>query len=175
MLPAVDSTAATRAQRHEMDRDETLLREWLSALPRDSGVVIAREETHVTLRFPAVSVFDPDSSSLSAEAMSTAPLLATLKLMQRRRALSAQIAVYTDSIGGAGTNQSFSDVRAKALASSLISAGIPAPRLQSQGGGAGNALAGNDTPEGRSDNRRVEIAFQRAAAKGAAAKRAAAE
>jgi len=168
MLPVVDSSAATRAQRREMDRDEALLREWLSVLPRDSGVVISRDDAHVTLRFPAVSVFDPDSSSLNAEAMGAAPVLATLKLMQRRRALSAQIAVYTDSIGGASGNQSFSDARAKALTSSLISAGIAAPRLQSQGGGAGNALASNDTPEGRSENRRVEIAFQRAARRAAA-------
>jgi outer membrane protein OmpA-like peptidoglycan-associated protein len=166
MLPVVGLSAPTRAERREMDRDEALLRQWLTALPRDSGVVMSRDGAQLTLRFPTVSVFDPDSSSLNADAMNSAPLLATLKLMQQRRRLSAQIAVYTDSIGGASSNQGFSDARAKALTSSLISAGIAAPRLQSQGGGEGNALASNDTPEGRSENRRIEIAFRRARAAG---------
>jgi outer membrane protein OmpA-like peptidoglycan-associated protein len=149
-----------------MDRDEALLRESLTTLPRDSGVVVAREATHdaayVTLRIPARWLFDTDSSSLNADAINAAPLLAMLKLMKRRRMLSAQIAVYTDSIGDTSANQSFSDARAKALLASLVNAGIAPARLQSQGAGPVNALASNTTPEGRSENRRIEVEFLRA-------------
>jgi chemotaxis protein MotB len=165
LLPVVGLTAPTRVEQREMDRDEVLLRESLRALPRDSGVAIARESTrdasYVTLRIPAVLVFEPDTSTLTADAINCAPLLATLKLMQRRRTLSAQLIVYTDGIGETSVNQSFSDARANALAASLITAGIPALRLQSQGAGSANALGSNATPEGRSANRRIEIEFRR--------------
>lgn len=161
MLPVVGGHAATRAQRREMDRDEGLLRESLAGLPRDSGVVISRDASYVTLRIPALELFEPDSSNLTTAAMNSAPVLATLKLLKRRRVLSAQIAVYTDSIGDAAVNQSFSDARAKALAASLVTAGIASARLQSQGAGSSHALGSNATPEGRCENRRIEIEFLR--------------
>lgn len=161
MLPAVSHSAPTRAERREEQRDEALLREWLAALPRDSGVAISHDGAHVTLRFPAAMVFEPDSSSLKNDAMSSAPLAATLKLMKQRRRLSAQIVVYTDSIGGASANQVFSQARASALSAILSGAGIAAPRLHPLGAGPDNALASNTTPEGRSENRRVEVEFQR--------------
>jgi outer membrane protein OmpA-like peptidoglycan-associated protein len=161
MLPAVGNSAPTRAERREMDRDEALLREWFTALPPDSAVLISRDDAHVTLRLPVAMAFDSDSRVIRSDAMSAVPLAATLKLMKQRRALTAQIIVYTDTIGGASANQTLSDARAKALSTALSSAGVSAQRLQFRGGGAGNALAGNGTPEGRSENRRIEIEFRK--------------
>ena len=39
----------------------------------------------------------------------------------------------------------------------LISKGVPASRMSAKGYGSADPIASNDTPEGRSLNRRVEI------------------
>ncbi|MBI3213357.1 MAG: OmpA family protein [Mycobacterium sp.] len=71
----------------------------------------------------------------------------------------AKIAVsgYTDNSGSDAINLPLSQNRAKAVAGFLVSQGIPAGNVTSQGFGSANPVAGNDTPEGRIKNRRVEI------------------
>ena len=88
--------------------------------------------------------------------------------MKKRRDLSAQIEVFTDSVGGQAMNQNFAQQRAQAMFSAFGAAGIATARLREHGAGATAALASNETPQGRMENRRVQIAFQRMAA-GAAA------
>lgn len=67
------------------------------------------------------------------------------------------IAGHTDSIGSAEANLALSEERAKSVADYLIQAGIPATRLSSKGYGDSRPLTDNETPEGRSRNRRIEI------------------
>jgi outer membrane protein OmpA-like peptidoglycan-associated protein len=148
-----------RAEQRELDHAESLLRQWLTSLPPNSGVAIVREDARVMLRFSTSLVFDPDSTGPQAEALNQLPLSAAVRLLKRRRALSAQIVVYTDNIGGSSANQSFSAARAKALCASLIAAGIAAPRLHQRGAGSADPISNNGTPEGRAENRRVEISF----------------
>lgn len=143
----------------ELSRAENLLREWLSDLPPNSGVAVLRDSNRVSLRFSTGLIFEPDSTTLKSDAGKSIPLSAAVRLLKRRRALSAQILVYTDNIGGDSANQSFSAARAKALGTWFTSQGIPAPRLRPRGVGTDDALSSNATPEGRSENRRVEIAF----------------
>lgn len=162
MLPLAAPGASAHVSRSELDRTESLLREWLSELAPDSGVAIEREGDRVLLRIPAAQVFQPDSALLKPDALDSMPLSATVRLLTKRPRLSAQILVYTDSIGGASANQSFSEARAQTLCSALHGAGISILRLHQHGGGEGHALADNATPEGRLENRRVEISFQRA-------------
>jgi outer membrane protein OmpA-like peptidoglycan-associated protein len=81
------------------------------------------------------------------------------QLLQKRRRLVAQIAVYTDDIGGAQANLSFSAQRAAAIRTALQGARISADRLAGVGAGEADNLAGNDSAEGRTQNRRVEISF----------------
>jgi len=121
------------------------------------SAVIRADEDHLTLWVAASLLFEPDSSALKSDALRQQPLEAVLHLLKRRRALVAQITVFTDNIGGATANQSFSAARAKALCSALSAAGIRAARLSAHGGGAVEAISSNDTPEGRQENRRVEI------------------
>ena len=72
----------------------------------------------------------------------------------------AKIAVkgFTDNTGNDAINQPLSDSRAKSVADFLVSQGITAGNVTSQGFGSSNPVASNDTPEGKSQNRRVEIA-----------------
>jgi outer membrane protein OmpA-like peptidoglycan-associated protein len=67
---------------------------------------------------------------------------------------------HTDSTGNDATNQSLSKARAEAVQSYLVSRGIPAARISSVGLGSSRPVADNKTPDGRANNRRVEIVVQ---------------
>lgn len=64
---------------------------------------------------------------------------------------------YTDNTGNDGINVPLSAGRAKAVADFLVAQGVPAHRVTAKGFGSADAVAGNATPEGRAQNRRVEI------------------
>ena len=64
---------------------------------------------------------------------------------------------YCDAIGGEEYNLRLSDRRANAVVEYLVQQGVPAGRLVPHGYGKTNFVAPNDTPEGRAQNRRVEL------------------
>jgi len=64
---------------------------------------------------------------------------------------------YTDSVGSDANNLKLSQARAEAVRSYLISKGLPSDKLTANGRGKSNPVASNDTPDGRANNRRVEI------------------
>ena len=64
---------------------------------------------------------------------------------------------YTDSVGSETANQKLSKDRAESVRAYLVSKGVPSEKITSVGKGKSNPVASNDTPEGRANNRRVEI------------------
>ena len=70
-----------------------------------------------------------------------------------------QVEGHTDSIGADAYNQDLSERRARAVRDYLVSKGVNARRIGSVGYGESKPVASNDTPEGRSLNRRVEVRF----------------
>lgn len=162
--PAHAAAAPSRPTRRELDRDEALLRVELMGLPDDSGVEVAREPDRLILRIPAALLFGPDTVELKSDAAQAVPLAAAVHLLKKRRRLEARINVYTDAIGGASSNQMLTDARARRVRTLMTSAGIAVTRLDEHGAGESLPLAGNDTPEARSLNRRVEIEFAPAGA-----------
>jgi outer membrane protein OmpA-like peptidoglycan-associated protein len=64
---------------------------------------------------------------------------------------------YCDAIGSERYNLKLSDRRADAVEDYLEKAGIPSSQLIPHGYGKTNFVAPNDTPEGRAQNRRVEL------------------
>ncbi len=64
---------------------------------------------------------------------------------------------HTDSRGSAADNQALSLARAQSVRSYLISRGIPESQIEAAGMGPTRPVAPNETPEGRANNRRVEI------------------
>jgi len=72
--------------------------------------------------------------------------------------LEVVIAVgHTDSIGSKAYNQKLSMRRASAVKAYLVSKGIEANRIHTEGKGETQPVADNKTKEGRAKNRRVEI------------------
>lgn len=64
---------------------------------------------------------------------------------------------HTDSVGSDAYNLKLSKRRADAVAKYLTSHGVSATRLKTEGAGKSQPVATNDTPDGRAQNRRVEL------------------
>jgi len=64
---------------------------------------------------------------------------------------------YTDAQGPVSYNETLSQNRAATVRAFLIAHGVPADRVTAEGFGPANPVATNDSPEGRANNRRVEI------------------
>lgn len=71
--------------------------------------------------------------------------------------IAVQIKGYTDSVGNTSYNVSVSQFRANSIKSYLVGKGVDGRQLTATGLGPRNPIASNDTPEGREQNRRVEI------------------
>ena len=72
-------------------------------------------------------------------------------------AVKLKMGGYTDSRGNAALNVKLSGERAKSVLDRVVAAGIAADRLASEGYGAEHPVASNDTPDGRQQNRRVDV------------------
>jgi len=64
---------------------------------------------------------------------------------------------HTDSIGGDEYNRRLSEQRADAVRDYLVQQGITSDAITASGFGKSEPVASNDTPEGRQQNRRVEL------------------
>lgn len=64
---------------------------------------------------------------------------------------------HTDSVGSEENNRRLSQDRADAVRSYLVSRGVPASQISAVGKGESSPVADNKTPDGRANNRRVEI------------------
>lgn len=75
--------------------------------------------------------------------------------------LRVSIEGHTDSVGNPTYNQDLSLRRAESVKTYLTNQGIDERRMSATGYGLERPVASNDTPEGRAENRRVEIDRQR--------------
>jgi outer membrane protein OmpA-like peptidoglycan-associated protein len=100
--------------------------------------------------------FDTGSDRIRPE---SAPTLKEIGEMLTEHAdLKLAIEGHTDNVGNAASNQTLSEKRAEAVRQELISRyGIDEARLAAKGLGATKPVGPNDTPEGRQNNRRVEL------------------
>jgi outer membrane protein OmpA-like peptidoglycan-associated protein len=156
---ATSERARQQALKRELDSAETLLRRRLESMPVGNQIVMLREDDRLTLRIPAREVFDPDNAQLKSGGTQALPWAAVSDVLRRRYRLAAQINVYTDSIGGQEANRGFTQQRALSLLASLHAASVRAARVGGGGQGSSAELAGDDTAEGRDQNRRVEVVF----------------
>jgi len=105
--------------------------------------------------------FDFDKSTLRP--LSDVELKNLVQLMKSNPNLKVEISGHTDSKGDDAYNQKLSEERAQAVVNRLISSGISADRMLAKGYGktmpvsANKKANGKDNPQGRQENRRVEL------------------
>ena len=99
--------------------------------------------------------FDVAKATIKPESMGIINYV--VKMMTDHPELNFSVEGHTDSDGESASNQKLSEARAKAVTETMINAGISADRLSSKGYGETKPMTGNDTPEGKAQNRRVEF------------------
>ena len=100
--------------------------------------------------------FEFDSAQLTATAKERLDRDATTLLEGTDD--NAEIAGHTDSVGSDEYNEGLSQRRADSVKSYLVeNGGIDEERLTTEGYGESQPIAGNDTADGRTSNRRVEL------------------
>ncbi len=101
-------------------------------------------------------LFATNSARIRPE--STPTLLEIGMMLQGNPDLRIAIEGHTDSDGTTEFNQDLSERRAKAVMEYLVTEmNIDAARLTAMGFGESKPVAGNDTPEGKAQNRRVDL------------------
>lgn len=134
-----------------MDRQEREMREAL----RDSGVGVRREGNDLRLVMPGDVTFDTNSTEIKSQFY---PVLNDVAdVLEQYPATYVDVVGHADSTGDAAYNQRLSEQRAQAVAGYLIAQGTLRDRFYVGGLGETSPIASNETPQGRAQNRRVEI------------------
>ncbi|MBI3608432.1 MAG: OmpA family protein [Nitrospirae bacterium] len=100
-------------------------------------------------------LFDVDSAALRPAATASLDKLAAVLTKYPKTTIT--VAGHTDNTGRPDYNQKLSERRANAVKFALVDRGVGANRVTAMGFGADNPVAPNTTPDGRTENRRVEL------------------
>lgn len=128
-----------------------------TAIPEPSGVQIFVPHKQYpveqidlrTVRFPYAK------STLDINGQRT--LDAVVTELESHPGMTIEVSAHTDSEGTALGNLAVTQTRAEAVKDYMVSKGIPAQRITAKGYGSTRPVAGNDSDDGRVQNRRVEI------------------
>ena len=148
---AVLGGAAGAGIGYRLDQQEAELR-------RDLGndrVTITNTGDRLIVSFPQDILFAVNSFAVRPDLQSDLGVLASS--LGDYPNSTIQIVGHTDSDGDAAFNQQLSERRANAVADVLLDHGVPFNRIQTFGRGESQPVASNLTPEGKAQNRRVEI------------------
>jgi outer membrane protein OmpA-like peptidoglycan-associated protein len=100
-------------------------------------------------------LFDVDSATVKPAAAGSLDKLASVLVKYPKTTIT--VAGYTDNTGKADYNVKLSERRANAVKFALADRGVAATRVATMGFGMENPVAPNATPDGRAENRRVEL------------------
>jgi len=133
---------------------------------KGSGYVVGAEQNVVKsgfglcwrtgyFTFAAEALFDFDKSVVKPEGRARLD-----DLVGKIKGITLEVVIavgHTDAIGTDAYNQRLSVRRAEAVKAYLVSKGIPANRIYTEGKGKKQPVADNRTAAGRAKNRRVEV------------------
>src|SRR6188768_367406 len=145
-----EALAAEKAARVEAERKAAAAMASLAEIAK-----VKEESRGVVITLSGSVLFATGKSDLLA--------IAREKLNQVAKALTDQgfksivVQGYTDSVGSASDNDALSMRRAQSVRDYLVTRGVPSEKATAEGKGASSPVADNKTPDGRAENRRVEI------------------
>lgn len=122
---------------------------------KNTPVQVNTAGENIVLNLPGGVTFATNSANITPQFYQALNSIAQVMIQYPETQIV--IAGYTDSTGPLNHNIELSAARANSVKQYLISQGVAANRLFSQGMGPENPVASNATPEGRQMNRRVEI------------------
>ena len=133
------------------DKQERALRE----ATQGTQIEVERKGDEIQLTFPDTISFDFNSAVVKPEMRGS--LQEVAKVLNAYPSTVIGVFGHTDDVGSAAANQRLSEQRAESVVGSLESFGVARARMTPRGFGYTQPVASNDTPEGRAQNRRVEI------------------
>ena len=134
-----------------MDHQESKLREQLAG----TGVSVTRVGDDLILNMPGAITFEVDKSDIRSSFYEV--LNSVVLVVKEFDKTIIDVAGYTDSTGDDSYNQALSERRAASVGDYLKAQGVAPGRVVTRGYGERSPVATNDTPEGRQQNRRVEL------------------
>jgi outer membrane protein OmpA-like peptidoglycan-associated protein len=121
----------------------------------NDNVQIVNTGSELVVTLPQDILFATDSAVVRSGLQSDLGALA--RNLQDYPSTTVQVIGHTDNTGNAGYNQDLSTRRASAVSAILTANGVASYRLNTYGRGENAPVTTNLTPEGRAQNRRVEI------------------
>lgn len=134
-----------------MDKQAAQLRQRL----QNTGVSVTKEGDRIILNMPSNITFDTNSAEIKSGFYDVLNSVAIV-LKEYNKTL-INVTGHTDNTGTEAYNLNLSQRRAVSVGQYLISQGIDPTRVATQGMGESQPIASNDTPQGREQNRRVQI------------------
>ena len=122
-----------------------------------TGVQVAQEGNTVRLIMPGNITFNTNESTIRPNFNKVLDSVA--KVINEYNKTNVQVVGYTDNTGNDSINNPLSLARAQSIGNYLVLRGVNAGRIRTYGLGSQNPIATNSTPEGREQNRRVEISL----------------
>ena len=154
-IGAAVGTGAGALIGRKMDKQKKELEEQLANSAEVSTVKDQNGLEAIKVTFNGGILFPTNGTTLSSSAKADLTRFAT-SLIQNPQT-NVQIFGFTDNTGSMQVNQRVSDGRADAVQTYLVNSGVAANRITAQGLPMTDYIAPNTTPEGRAQNRRVEI------------------
>ena len=119
------------------------------------NIRVVNRGSYLQVVMPSAILFQSSSASVSPAAHADLNVLAR-NLLEFPHSI-VEVVGHTDNTGSAAYNRDLSHRRAQSVGSILIQGGVPPSRIRTTGRGFDQPIATNATPEGRAQNRRVEI------------------
>lgn len=121
----------------------------------NSGALITNTGSELIVTLPESITFETDSTYVRPSIQSTLTKLADN--LNQYPDTTVDVIGHTDNVGTESYNQDLSSRRAAAVSGILIRSGVSSRRIRAYGRGERDPIATNLTPEGRAQNRRVEL------------------
>ena len=124
----------------------------------DAGLQVDIEDDRARIQLPADVIFTSGMATLSPAGLASVETIGSTLL--KASSVRVQIEGHTDSVPVTNKSRTNWDVgydRARSVLDRLVGQGVPADQISAASFGDTRPVASNDTDDGRSLNRRVEI------------------